>query len=54
MSDRRTLPVPEGLEWPQAGGLPEVFTTAHDAVISQARLRPGEHLNPGRPVEGCR
>jgi NADPH2:quinone reductase len=36
--------VPEPLEWPQAGGLPEVFTTAHDALITQAELRPGEHL----------
>jgi NADPH:quinone reductase-like Zn-dependent oxidoreductase len=24
--------------------MPEVFTTAHDAVFSQAGLRPGEHL----------
>ena len=32
------------LDWPQAGGLPEVFTTAHDAVFTQAGLRPGEHL----------
>jgi NADPH:quinone reductase len=30
--------------WPQAGGLPEVFTTAHDAIFTQAGLRPGEHL----------
>ena len=27
-----------------AGGLPEVFMTAHDALFSQAGLRPGEHL----------
>jgi NADPH:quinone reductase len=38
------MPVPEGLDWPQAGGLPEVFTTAHDAIFTQAELRPGEHL----------
>jgi putative PIG3 family NAD(P)H quinone oxidoreductase len=42
--ERAAMPVPEGLDWPQAGGLPEVFTTAHDAVFSQAALRPGEHL----------
>ena len=29
---------------PQAGGLPEVFTTAHDALFTQAGLRPGERL----------
>ena len=42
--ERAAMPVPEGLGWPQAGGLPEVFTTAHDALFSQAALRPGEHL----------
>jgi NADPH:quinone reductase len=42
--ERAAMPVPEPLEWPQAGGLPEVFTTAHDAVFTQAGLRPGEHL----------
>src|SRR5215210_814698 len=26
------MPVPDGLEWPAAGGIPEVFTTAHDAA----------------------
>jgi NADPH:quinone reductase-like Zn-dependent oxidoreductase len=38
------MPVPEALEWPAAGGLPEVFVTAHDALFTQAELRPGEHL----------
>jgi NADPH2:quinone reductase len=42
--ERAAMPVPERLDWPAAGGLPEVFTTAHDALFSQARLRPGEHL----------
>ena len=42
--ERELMPVPDGLDWPAAGGLPEVFTTAHDAVFAQARLRPGEHL----------
>jgi NADPH:quinone reductase len=42
--ERAAMPVPDGLDWPQAGGVPEVFTTAHDAVFSQAGLRPGEHL----------
>jgi NADPH2:quinone reductase len=42
--ERAAMPVPGPLEWPQAGGLPEVFTTAHDALCTQARLRPGEHL----------
>jgi NADPH2:quinone reductase len=42
--DRGAMPVPEGLDWPAAGGLPEVFTTAHDALFTQASLRPGERL----------
>ncbi|HEX7609387.1 MAG TPA: NAD(P)H-quinone oxidoreductase [Solirubrobacteraceae bacterium] len=42
--ERQLMPVPADLEWSAAGGLPEVFTTAHDAVFSQAGLRPGEHL----------
>jgi NADPH:quinone reductase len=42
--ERAAMPVPDALEWPQAGGLPEVFTTAHDALFTQAALRPGEHL----------
>ncbi|MEA2331145.1 MAG: NADPH:quinone reductase [Thermoleophilaceae bacterium] len=42
--EREAMPVPGGLDWPQAGGLPEVFATAHDAVFTQAGLRPGERL----------
>jgi NADPH:quinone reductase len=42
--ERAAMPVPDGLGWAEAGGLPEVFTTAHDAVFSQAGLRSGEHL----------
>jgi NADPH:quinone reductase len=42
--ERQLMPVPASLDWPAAGGLPEVFTTAHDAIFVQAGLRPGEHL----------
>jgi NADPH2:quinone reductase len=42
--ERAAMPVPDGVDWAQAGGLPEVFTTAHDALFTQAGLRPGEHL----------
>ncbi|MFN2616817.1 MAG: NAD(P)H-quinone oxidoreductase [Thermoleophilaceae bacterium] len=42
--ERAAMPVPEGLDWPQAGGLPEVFVTAHDALFTQAGLRAGERL----------
>jgi putative PIG3 family NAD(P)H quinone oxidoreductase len=42
--ERQLMPVPQALHWPAAGGLPEVFTTAHDALFTQAGLRPGERL----------
>ncbi len=42
--ERAATPVPEALDWPAAGGVPEVFTTANDAVFTQAELKPGERL----------
>ncbi|WP_210495544.1 zinc-binding dehydrogenase [Patulibacter sp. SYSU D01012] len=42
--ERQITPLPEGLDWPEAGGFSEVFTTAHDALATQAGLRPGERL----------
>ena len=44
LHERAVMPVPDALDWPQAGGTAEVFVTAHDAVFAQAGLRPGEHL----------
>jgi NADPH:quinone reductase len=44
VQERQLMPVPESLSWVEAGGVPEVFTTAHDAVFSQAGLEPGERL----------
>src|SRR5487761_1649494 len=38
------MPVPAALDWVSAGGFPEVFTTAHDALVSQCGLRSGERL----------
>jgi putative PIG3 family NAD(P)H quinone oxidoreductase len=42
--ERQLMPVPENQDWPQAGGTPEVFTTAHDAIFTQCGLRAGERL----------
>jgi NADPH:quinone reductase len=42
--ERLLMPVPAGLSWPEAGGVPEVFTTAHDALFTQADLGAGERL----------
>jgi NADPH:quinone reductase-like Zn-dependent oxidoreductase len=47
--ERQLMAVPGSVDFPAAGGLPEAFTTAHDAVFTQAGLRPGERLL----VHGC-
>ncbi len=44
LHERAAMPVPGEVDWPQAGGLAEVFVTAHDALFSQGELRPGERL----------
>jgi NADPH:quinone reductase len=42
--ERTAIPVPDGLGWPQAGGFPEVVTTAHDALFTQCGLGLGDRL----------
>lgn len=42
--ERVLMPVPDSLGFTEAGGVPEAFTTAHDALFTQAGLRPGERL----------
>jgi NADPH2:quinone reductase len=42
--ERILMAVPENLSWIEAGAVPEVFTTAHDALFTQAGLQPGERL----------
>ncbi|HWD70022.1 MAG TPA: zinc-binding dehydrogenase [Solirubrobacteraceae bacterium] len=44
VNERTLMPVPSKLDWPAAGGVPEIFTTAHDALFTQCRLEPGERL----------
>jgi NADPH2:quinone reductase len=34
--------IPQNLDWPAAGAVPEVFITAHDALFTRANLRSGE------------
>ncbi len=36
--------VPDHVGWDQAGGFPEAFTTAHDALVTQAHLVAGERV----------
>jgi NADPH:quinone reductase-like Zn-dependent oxidoreductase len=38
------LRVPDGIAWPQAGGFPENYTTAHDALFGQCGLTVGERV----------
>ena len=44
VDERQLMPVPELLDWTQAGGFPEVFATAYDALVGQAKLRSGQRL----------
>jgi NADPH:quinone reductase len=42
--EAHALPVPPSLSWAEAGGFPEVFFTAFDALFAQARLALGERV----------
>ena len=42
--ERVLMPVPDGVGWEAAGGFPETFTTAHDALFTQCGLGAGERL----------
>jgi NADPH:quinone reductase len=41
---RLLVPVPDRLDWIQAGAWLNVFTTAHDALVTRARLQAGESV----------
>ena len=38
------LPVPRDMAWDEAGGFPEAFSTAHDALFTQCGLSVGERV----------
>jgi NADPH:quinone reductase len=42
--EQLAMPVPEGVTWAQAGGFPENYTTAHDALFTQCGLAMGERV----------
>jgi NADPH:quinone reductase len=42
--ERIAMPVPSRLGWPEAGGFPEVVTTAHDALFTQCGLGLGDRV----------
>jgi putative PIG3 family NAD(P)H quinone oxidoreductase len=44
VDERAAMRVPDGVDWDQAGGFPETFTTAHDALFTQCGLSMGERV----------
>ena len=44
VEESHALAVPDSLTWPEAGGFPEVFSTAFDALFTRADLRMGERV----------
>jgi NADPH2:quinone reductase len=44
LHERIAMAIPDGLDLIEAGGLPEVMTTAHDALFTRCALQPGERL----------
>jgi NADPH2:quinone reductase len=42
--ERVLMPVPANLGWPEAGGFPEAFMTAHDALFTQCELAMGDRV----------
>jgi NADPH:quinone reductase len=44
INERLVMPVPASLSWEEAGGLPETFTTAYDAIFTQGDLRMHDRL----------
>ena len=44
VDESHLLAVPEGLSWPEAGGFPEVFSTAYDALFTRSALSVGDRL----------
>jgi NADPH:quinone reductase-like Zn-dependent oxidoreductase len=41
-SERALMRIPDGLAWADAAAAPNVFVTAHDALVTNAGLSPGE------------
>ncbi|HEY1653251.1 MAG TPA: zinc-binding dehydrogenase [Acidimicrobiales bacterium] len=44
VDEMHALAVPDGLDWPEAGGFTEAFVTAYDAMFTQAALQMGERV----------
>jgi NADPH2:quinone reductase len=44
VSQRALMRIPDGMSWAEAAAIPNVFVTAHDAIVSNAALKPGESV----------
>src|SRR5919199_2911762 len=42
--ERTLAPIPTTLGWDEAAAVPEAFITAHDALVTQAAVRPSERV----------
>lgn len=42
--ERLAVPIPANLDFEQAAAVPEVFITAHDAIVNRGRTRPGDSI----------
>jgi NADPH:quinone reductase-like Zn-dependent oxidoreductase len=40
--ERALMRIPEGMSWAEAAAIPNVFVTAHDALVTNAAVAPGE------------
>ena len=40
--ERALMRIPEGMSWAEAAAIPNVFVTAHDALVTNAGVAPGE------------
>ena len=43
-SVRALMRIPDGLSWAEAAAIPNVFVTAHDAIVTNAATAPGESV----------
>ncbi len=43
-NQRALMRIPEGMGWAEAASIPNVFVTAHDAIVSNARMQRGESI----------
>jgi NADPH:quinone reductase-like Zn-dependent oxidoreductase len=44
IDEDHALSIPDGLDWPAAGGFCETFETAHDALFTRGRLAMGDRV----------